>query len=313
VPATFTFTGSAASVGEGEGPSLLVEYRPTGGIGCQATFANDRQAAGGPSTVLAGTDDAPWNKGDDFEEDPPTVGPGTFTVPLTYGMPSPGSYLFCAYLEYKGNVEAATSLAVNVTPPDVSVFAVGLPAAAQPGKVFVINYTTQTDQQLTLVSLIQHAGGLPCAASPELDEQQNQAQDHPAFAHEEEFSHSLKVFGGPIVNQATDTETAAGSYIICSWITGPNSGEVDAALTTPFYVGTPPPPPPPPPAPSAACLRDRHNVTYEVGFVHHYLDKLKTRHLSRKSRRRDAKILARARTSLRRDEGFRHRQCPSGR
>jgi hypothetical protein len=34
VPATFTFSGSAATVGnEGEGPSLLFEYRPMGGLG----------------------------------------------------------------------------------------------------------------------------------------------------------------------------------------------------------------------------------------------------------------------------------------
>jgi hypothetical protein len=325
VPATFTFAGetAVATVNGGPGPSLLVEYRPTGGLGCQATYENDRQAAGAPSTVLAGSGSrsAPWNR-EQFEETPPTVGPGPFSVPFTYGMPSPGTYLFCAYLEHgQGEsraVDAATTLTIQVTPPKISAFAVGVPGQPQPGQVFVINYTTQTDQKLSLTTLIQHAGGLPCAASPELDEQENQSQDKPAFTHSESSYNSqnvVSVFGGPIVTQATDTETLAGPYIICSWIVGPTAGEVNTALTTPFYVGTPPPPPPaarkPTPV-SDACLRDRANVAREALVVRRYIRRLKGHHLSRRARRADAKILARARKTLNKEQSLRHHQCPHG-
>lgn len=329
VPATFTFTGEAISTGgEGEGTNLLVEYRPTGGIGCQTTFENDRQAAGEASTELASPNNAgraPWNTNN--EDYPPAVGPGPFSAPFTYAMPAPGTYLFCAYLEhrqkitegeYKQVLDAATTLTISVTPPKISVFAVGLPRGPQPGQVFVIDYTTQTDQTLTLTTLIQHAGGLPCAASPELDEQENQTQDRPSFPHTESFfdyQNSVSVFGGPIVTQATDTETLAGSYIICSWILGPTKGEVDDALTTPFYVGTLPLPHTPvkPAAPSDACLRDRANVAHEELVVRRYERKLKSHHLSRRTRRADARILARARKTLNKEQSLRHHQCPNGR
>jgi len=330
VPATFTFTGEAASTGgEGEGTNLLVEYRPTGGIGCQATFENDRQAAGEASTELASPNDtgrAPWNIDD--EDYPPVVGPGPFNTPFTYAMPAPGTYLFCAYLEhrekingeeYKQVLDAATTLTIQVTPPKISVFGVGVASQPQPSHVFVINYTTQTDQTLTLTTLIQHAGGLPCAASPELDEQENQTQDRPVFPHTEsyyDYQNFVNVFGGPIVTQATDTETQVGPYIICSWILGPTKGEVDATLTTPFYVGTPPPPPPtarkPAPA-SDACLGDRANVAHEELVVRRYERKLKSHHLSRRTRRADARILARARKTLNKEQSLRHHQCPNGR
>jgi hypothetical protein len=321
VPATFTFTGNAASVEkEGGGPNLLVEYRPTGGLGCQASFENDRQAAGGASTVLAGSGSnrAPWDT-DSFDENPPTVGPGEFSVPFTYGMPAPGSYLMCAYLESRSqaegeapHVEASTNITIQVTPPRVSAFTVAFPAGAQPGQTFAIDYTTQTDQQLDLLSVVRLAGGLPCAASPELDEQENQTEDRPTFAHEgyDFEDNKLQIFGGPVTNQATDTETLAGPHIVCSWITGPNSGEIDAALTTPFYVGTPPAPPQ---GPSAACLRDRRNVSYDVGVIHRYQHALKSRHLSHKRRRADQRILSRARRSLHGNESLRHNQCPGGR
>jgi hypothetical protein len=329
VPATFTFTGEAASTGgEGEGTDLLVEYRPTGGIGCQATFENDRQAAGEASTELASPNDegrAPWNS--ENYDNPPVVGPGPFSAPFTYAMPAPGTYLFCAYLEhrekisdeeYKQVLDAATTLTIQVTPPKISAFAVGLPRGPQPGQVFVIAYTTQTDQTLTLATLIQHAGGLPCAASPELDEQENQTQDRPTFPNPESFyegRNSVNIFGGPLINQATDTETLGGPYIICSWITGPTKGEVDAALTTPFYVGTPPPPPPsaqkPAPA-SDTCLRDRENVAHEELIVRRYERRLRAHHLSRRTRRSDSKALAHARKTLSKDQGLRHHQCPNG-
>src|SRR5581483_517700 len=56
------------------------------------------------------------------------------------------------------------------------------------------------------------------------------------------FGSQQNVFGGPVTTTGTDTEQYSGPYVICSWIEGPNQGEVDAAAVTPIYVGTPPPP-----------------------------------------------------------------------
>ena len=325
VPASFAFSGeTVATNGNGDGPSLEVEYRPTGGLGCQANFQNDHAAAGGASTILAASTElnGPWNA-PIFDGPPPMEGPGPFNNSYEYSMPQPGTYLLCAYLEHAPEeqnapmvVDASTSITFSVSPPKVEVFSVGLAAPAQPGQLFTIDYTTQTDQQLSLASIIVPAGGLPCAEDAGLFGEElrhnNEYELGPLFSEDE----STHVFGGPKVTQATDTEAAAGPYIICSWIEGPSSNEVDAALTTPFYVGTPPPPPPaakkPAPA-SDACLRDRGNVAHEELIVRRNERRLRARHLSRRARRADSEVLARARKALSKAQGLRRHQCPNGR
>jgi hypothetical protein len=124
----------------------------------------------------------------------------------------------------------------------VSELNVGLTTPASPSVAFQIDYTTQTDQQLSLYSVVKRAGALPCASSYELEEQQNQNENGLSG-----YGGGTSVFGGPTTTTAIDTETY-GSYLICSWVEGPNNGEVDAAATTPIFVGTPPAPPAPQPA-----------------------------------------------------------------
>ena len=51
------------------------------------------------------------------------------------------------------------------------------------------------------------------------------------------------VFGGPVTNIVTIRQ-GTGFYTVCTWVEGPNSGEVDGAASTPVTVGTPPPPSP---------------------------------------------------------------------
>jgi hypothetical protein len=90
-------------------------------------------------------------------------------------------------------------------------------------------------------SVIRPVGGLPCAANRELDSQQNQTET--SLVGGSYFNGGERIFGGPATVAATVTEPA-GPYLICTWIEGPNNLEVDAALSTSIYVGTPPPPPP---------------------------------------------------------------------
>jgi hypothetical protein len=242
IPATFTFSGSSQAIDEdGDGPYLVAEFRPTGGVGCQDSYADDQTAAGGASTTVFGYDGV-------TDDDAPTEGPGGFSDPYHWAMPNKGSYLLCAWLQdNEGDTTyASASVTFNVTGPVVSAFQVALPEAASPGKQFLINYTTQTDQQLALYSVIQRAGGQPCPTSYELAQSENLTSDQVNFEfenNEDNSSNSLSVYGGPATAQAADTETKAGSYVICSWIEGPNTAEVDDSASTPFYVGTPPPPP----------------------------------------------------------------------
>jgi len=245
IPVPISFSGTASSIdSSGDGPTLLAVVRPAGGVGCQSTFENDQAAAGSASSTLV-------DSGDDGTQE----SPGAFETSDTFNPSNTGPYLVCAWLENENNnnslVAGPASATFSARGPQVSELNIDLPTPATPNVAYQIDYTTQTDQQLSLYSIVKASGGLPCASSYELEEQQNQNENDP-FGYEEGSS----VFGGPTTTTATDTE-AYGSYLICSWIEGPNNGEVDASTTTPIFVGTPPSPLPPTPAPTPSNPRLR--------------------------------------------------------
>lgn len=240
VPFPIEITGQTTALnGEGDGPQLVAVIRPTGGIGCQADFADDVAAAGGVSTEIFGPETEDWPQ-------EPREGPGAYHETATYNPPNTGSFLICAWLEDpdgeggSGAVAGPISTTFDVGPPHVSELLVSLPQPARPDVAFPIDYTTHTDQQLSMHSVIRPAGGLPCAADPALDSEQNQSESQ-LLPGPYEYN-SVTVFGGPITTTTTATESA-GPYVICTWIEGPNDNEVDAASTTDIYVGAPPPAP----------------------------------------------------------------------
>jgi hypothetical protein len=259
IPFNIEFSGVSEAINtDGDGPRLSAVIRPAGGIGCQATFGDDHSAAGGVSKELVGPE----------EFDQPSVGPGPYSKPITYSPPNVGSYLVCAWLEGESNATVAGPMSATFSagPPHVYQLSVGLPQPALPGVAFQIAYTTHTDQQLDLRSVIRPSGALPCAANYSLDTEQDREETN--LIGESFFGSSSTVFGGPSTRTATTTETAAGPYLICTWIEGPNTGEVDAAGTTPIYVGTPPPPPPPPPVPVHAS--SPHLALHSVHVSKHH-------------------------------------------
>jgi len=236
IPLELVFSGtSTATNNEGRGPALLAVVRPTGGVGCQADFADDHSAAGGVSTELFGG----WGN-------EPAQGPGEYDQTATYDPPNTGPLLICAWLESESNdgeravVAGPASVTFDVGAPQVSQLSVGLPHPALPNVAFQVSYTTHTDQKLSMSSAIRPAGGLPCAASQSLDSDQNQSET--SLLGDPDWDTGESIFGGPITTMATTTEPA-GPYVICTWIEGPNTNEVDAANTTDIYVGTPSPPP----------------------------------------------------------------------
>ncbi len=224
IPVTIVFSGETqADDSEGNGPRLYAVVRPAGGVACQGTYGADSSAAGGVNHELY-----IYNK----------EGPGSFQESTAYNPPNVGQYLVCAWLENEAE-EALTgpvSATFSARGPQVAQLTVRLASPAKPGVGFQIDYTTQTDQELTLDSTIKPSGGLPCASSYELGQHQNQSQ-------EDIFLFGSKVFGGPATISGAVTEQNAGPYLVCSWVEGPNEGEVDASSTTPVYVGTPPRPP----------------------------------------------------------------------
>lgn len=222
VPVTLQFNGSTT-----HNAQLLAVARPAGGIPCQSTYENDESGAGNANEVLFGHGSA--------EES------GSFSEHSTYTPENPGGYVVCAWLESTDGSDTvfAGPIATSFTArgPQVAQLTIALASVAIPNKGFQLNYTTQTDQQLQLLSVIKPAGGLPCAASYELETQQNQTEDV-IFGHG-----SADIFGGPTTTTATDTEEKAGPYLVCAWVEGPNSSEVDASNAISIYVGSPPAPP----------------------------------------------------------------------
>lgn len=225
IPVTIAFSGETqADDSSGDGPRLYADVRPAGGVACQGTYGADSSAAGGVSHELYF-----YNK----------EGPGSFQESTTYDPPNVSQYLVCAWLENEGEEALAgpVSTSFSARGPQVAQLTVRLASPAKPGVGFQIDYTTQTDQELTLYSTIKPSGGLPCASSFELGQHQNQSQ-------EDIFFFGNKVFGGPATVSGAVTEQNAGPYLVCSWVEGPNEGEVDASGTTAVYVGTPPRPAP---------------------------------------------------------------------
>jgi hypothetical protein len=241
IPVGLRFSGTASPVAEGYGPYLYAVVRPAGGIACQSSYGSDQAAAGGASETLRFGD---WGEAHTVE-----VGPGSFEAQITFNPSAVGPYIICAWLEkspfdeshspFPASEVTAGPLSATFTArgPQVSALNVSTAGATLPGVGFQINYTTQTDQQLQLYSIIKPAGGLPCALSFQLDQQQNQAELNV-------FNDNVSIFGGPTVTSATETEQYSGPYIICAWIEGPSQGEVDATVSANIYVGTPPQPPP---------------------------------------------------------------------
>lgn len=248
VPVTLDFTGTADAIDNyGDGPALKAIARPAGGVPCQPSYDSDQAAAGGVNQGLFGD----W----------PEVGPGSFDEPTTFNPKGAGPYLVCAWLEdYNDTVrEGPISASFTARGPQVAELSVALASPALPGVGYQINYTTQTDQQLSLYSIVKPAGGLPCASSYELEQEQNQAES-------DVFDDYTSVFGGPTTTTATDTESTPGPYLVCTWIEGPSQGEVDAAASTPIYVGTPTTPAPKPtPAPNKITLTP---ATELAAFLH---------------------------------------------
>jgi hypothetical protein len=246
VPVDLTFSGTNNLAGSAEVEAVV---RPAGGLGCQSSYQDDQSAVGAQNTAI--------------------FGPGAETVPAgqayevsaSYKPSTPGSYQICAWLAQTVNgtdqaVAGPSTVSFTARGPQVTQLTVSVPKDLMPRIVFQVGYTTQTDQQLTLFSVLKKTGGLPCAASYELETQQPQQETTLLGVG------SPLVFGGPTTSTVT-TKQQTGTYLICTWVEGPNGQEVDASTITPITVGTPPPPVAPKPGLALTKVKAsrRHGVS----------------------------------------------------
>jgi hypothetical protein len=225
-PVDLSVSGTNALTGAAEVEAIV---RPAGGPGCESSYQEDTSTFLAEDTTIL----APGAQ---------TVAPGAYQVTSSFRPPAPGSYQLCAWLAQNQNgtdqpVAAPATLAFNARGPQVSQLTVAVPKDLQPNVSFQVSYTTQTDQQLTLLSVLRPATEAPCPATFGLDQQQNQPETNLlGFG-------TQQVFGGPLTTTAT-TKQKTGFYVICTWVQGPTSDEVDDTTTTTVTVGTPPPPKP---------------------------------------------------------------------
>ncbi len=225
-PVDLSFSGTNALTGAAEVEAIV---RPAGGPACEASYQEDTSTFSGEDTAI-------------FAPGAQAVAPGAYQVAGSFRPPAPGSYQLCAWLAQNQNstdepVAAPATLAITARGPQVSQLAVAVPKALQPNVSFQVSYTTQTDQQLMLFSVLRPASEAPCPATFGLDQQQNQAETNLlGFG-------AQQVFGGPVTTTAT-TKQKTGFYVICTWVQGPTADEVDDTATTLVTVGSPPPPTP---------------------------------------------------------------------
>jgi hypothetical protein len=225
-PVDLSFSGTNALTGAAEVEAIV---RPAGGPACQASYQEDTSTFPGEDTAI-------------FAPGAQTVAPGTYQVTGSFRPTAPGSYQLCAWLAQDQNstdqpVAGPATLTVSARGPQVSQLTVAVPKALQPNTSFQVTYTTQTDQVLSLFSVLRPASEAPCPSSFSVDRGQNQSETNLVGSGQQQ------VFGGPETTTVT-TKQKTGFYIVCTWVEGPNSGQVDDTATTLVTVGTPPPPKP---------------------------------------------------------------------
>jgi hypothetical protein len=276
----FTLSGSA-SVPE----RAFVKYRAPGGAACAPNAAEDT------GDILAGEEGPFWHA---FIE-------GAYSVRNVMTWEPPGTVMFCIWLA-KGEREIVSPITQTITfrSPRGTISATVNPLTPSPGQKATVTVTGSSEAPEHVYAKIRPAGGAPCAPTYDADTGENLIEGSGV--------------NGAYSMQATTTQAKAGQYLICLWMAG--SGNETPAIAGPqpvtFTVAAPPPPPPPP-APSAACLRDRGGVAHEEAVVREYSRQLHRRHLSKRTKRADERILVRARAALAKYQGLRRHQCPNGR
>jgi hypothetical protein len=217
IPLSIGYSGTTDTSSSGDS-SVYSVARPGGAQACANTYTNDLNAAGGADDIITSSSHPP----------------GSFSFNGTYNPSQAGTYLICTWIQDGSGKTIAGPISTPFTArgPQITTFSAALPVAPVRNRPFQITYTTQTDQKLELSSIIKPAGGSPCAASYELELQQNETGRTILVS-------PTDVYGGPSTTSASNTE-ASGSYVICSWIEGPGPSEIDQAIITPVIIPSPP-------------------------------------------------------------------------
>lgn len=281
VPRIFTLSG-VASVPE----HVYVKARAPGGAPCAPTADSDTG-----STIEQYGD---WGYGEEVN--------GDFSFQKVFTWESPGTEVFCIWLASSGStITTPITQTITFRAPNGTITATVNPITPTPDEKATITVTGSSEAPEKVFAKIRPSGGAPCAQTYDAD-------TGSSLIDEQEVN-------GAFTEQATTTQSTAGTYLICLWLaSSPNdTSPIAGPQPETFTVASPPPPPPPPtPVPSAQCMRDRGGVAHEELLIRRYEGKLRAHHLSRRTKRKYDRSLAAARKSAGSYEGLRRHQCPDG-
>jgi hypothetical protein len=180
VPRIFTVSGTAA-VSE----QLFVKYRPAGGAPCAPSAYTDSGDSGS----------LPW--WDSVN--------GAFSVSNAVTWRTTGTTLFCIWLAPDGyTISAPISQVVTFRAPTGTISATLNPIAPRPGQQAQVTITGASEAPNEVFAKVRPAGGAPCAPTFDSDSGTSLV--------------NYQDVNGAFTVQATTTQDAPGSYLICLWL-----------------------------------------------------------------------------------------------
>jgi|GEM_PF-2290251 len=188
---TFTVAGNSAVSKE-----LYVRFRPAGGAPCAPSASSD-----------AGSNDWGSFSGDSFTG--ASVN-GDFIRRKTGVWHTPGSFMFCIWLASSSSAPVTPiTQVVTFRSPTGTISGSVAPVTPLAGQVATVTVTGSSEAPKYVYASIRPAGGAPCATSYSADSGQSLMNG--------------RSVNGAFTEQATTTQSTAGSYLICLWLADSSS------------------------------------------------------------------------------------------
>jgi hypothetical protein len=237
LPRVFTLSGTA-SVPE----YAYVKYRGPGGAPCAPNAHED-------SGSMLG---AFW---DGKVE-------GTFSLKTVMTWKEPGTFMFCIWLSPENNEYGEREIVTPITQvitfrsPRGTISATVNPLTPTPGQQATVTVTGSSEAPEKVFAKIRTAGGAPCAPTYEADTGSDLIEGQNV--------------NGSFSDQATTTQSKAGTYLICLWLASSANDTSPIAGPQPetFTVASPPPPPPPCVVPAFSSRMHLSTVEQRIRAAH---------------------------------------------
>lgn len=254
VPRVFTISGDASVPEE-----VFVKYRATGGAPCAPSAESDTG-----SKLSEGQDEGEWDfaYGDEVN--------GAFSLQQVYNWSPPGAFVFCIWLAPRESDQGAATITkpieqtIAFRAPTGTITGSVSPASPRPGERATLTVSGTSESPEAVFAKIRKAGGAPCARTYAGDTGESLISDASV--------------NGSFSVQATTTQAAAGTYVICLWLANSenDTSPVAGPQAISFTVGSPPPPAP----------RPHHNKPHKRAAPQHHA---RRRHARRPKHKRRAR------------------------